>query len=892
MYPTSFALCQYYINRFRWSEISSRVMQSSMAPNYSEGIAKQFLESLERRREFQLDDSRTEDVYVDIICCIIDEEVGKIMKTISAEVLNKSLSLDEILRKSIANAIFESTAKESKRFLNLSGRIDVIHGALKDAGREETLSPSLTWTLPTVAIQSNPTSISKSSYCRVDLPAIRKSQEQIFKIDQNEDLHEDLNFESLKLKEREHVARISPSILSNARLNNNIRIGRVTCMRFLSPQYPQQRSLLVSGTSAGRLMVRSVDWTTIRPDQSIVSISPPGKKGSRGDIVDIRSSHFSSDTIVCLTSRGHVTVWSLHCISGLLKTTMWSSRKSSLSASTKSHSKVRVNNLIQLFELKSTDMNFSYNRGPNDPDDGPNLFDGFRKTRQVFALPLLCCFHPSVNILSNQKSFLLGFSNGDIVKCNMDNVVASADSPILYPDQPTVEKEYIHPNAAPKGFILTSGRMEKKGNKVFREIFHYHKTRIIFLDILSCQPGSVISIDANGKLAIWRYDNTFLCGKYWFRPQSSIDLDFNFCNYIPKGEPINKSPTDEESRELKLRIRKTITVDGEDIIREIYYPVHSEDDSGMLQYCCDISDSNHRTWTASSVSSETIKYELQSSKISTDTTEMVLHISCTQGEIEYNALVTILLDKMQFLFPIIRFECSPADGVVDYCAGPLNRETLSRFIFVLTKVSTIRVFSSRTGQELEIPFPQEKDFKPLTIAVCHSQRCVALSDPTRDYIVCFLLSHLFDGSQNDKVEIEEKLFPRDRDRSLIDCIAISTIHNSPSPPGSKSIYSNEVENIVSDIVGDIISRSVKYSERAFRAQMVNDVCEGFGLGVIQPTSWPPPELDEVELSKVDVLDEDIVISRTPSTPQLQSNEIIIALLVEIIQTIEYRCKDC
>ena len=118
----------------------------------------------------------------------------------------------------------------------------------------------------------------------------------------------------------------------------------------------------------------------------------------------------------------------------------------------------------------------------------------------------------------------------------MNNISPIVDSYILYPDQPTVEKEYIHPQAGPKGFILTAGKMDQKGCTVYREIFHYHKCKVIFLDVLCFETASMISIDVSGKVAVWKYDKVQFCGKYWYCPKATIRLDFNYRIYDVKND--------------------------------------------------------------------------------------------------------------------------------------------------------------------------------------------------------------------------------------------------------------------------------------------------------------------------------------------------------------------
>ena len=818
----------------------------------------------------------------EILSTIIEEEIGRNCKSICTNTLSLAHTLNKNLRKSLANAVAVSNGNGNKRFLKLSGRADVINGTLSDA-RKFDLSLSLTWTLPTVELKDNSEGVlivdNTETFSRLGHSSGNRS-ERVLEIFPKTYVHTEFDKKSIIDKEIEHFQNIFPISLSTQRLHNNNRIGRITAIRFLPPKYRSHRSLLVSGTSTARLMVRSIDWIENgRLDQSLLFISSAVDRSARCSIVDIRFNHFTSDTIVSLTERGDISVWSLNCISGLMKNSIWSSGKT-LFSSSKSKLSARVNTLDCLFDLKHVDTRFSYSMEEpsiisSESKEQQGILSAWRKPRKKkSALPSVVCFHPSFNILSNQTSFLLGFVDGDIVKYNMNNISPVVDSHILYPDQPAVEKEYIHPQAGPKGFILTAGKMDQKGCTVYREIFHYHKCKVIFLDVLCFETAaSMISVDVSGKVAVWKYDKDLFCGKYWYCPLATLRLDFNYRIYDVKKDSKQQDPSPEQLMQLQLRLRKVNSIQqAEKNITEVFYPLYSREEDVWLQFSCDLVESNGRVepdsrrWIMSTATVDNLKYQLQSAKLSPDHIEMVLHITCTKGgKAVHHAFATLLLEKMEVMQPVIRVVFPLDNPVVDYCIGPVNKETLTRFVFVLTAKGFVHVYSSYTTCEVRNQsFPllvKSDDFNPVSISLCHSQRILSVSDPKKEHVNCFLLQHKLDGTHFESNEEATKQSGRDKEGSiaLMESVAVATIQFlSPEIVQRINIFENQaVLHVVSDIMDDILLRVHKQAERDKRTQYLNDVCGDFGLGIIQPNSWPPPDESEGDTGPSVSVDEEV-----------------------------------
>ncbi|KAJ1440615.1 hypothetical protein B484DRAFT_141424 [Ochromonadaceae sp. CCMP2298] len=170
--------------------------------------------------------------------------------------------------------------------------------------------------------------------------------------------------------------------------------------------------------------------------------------------------------------------------------------------------------------------------GVNPPP--PGGFFSFFGPRRVglcdpAVFPAQICFHPSLTLLGKNPSLLVGTEGGDVVKYNMDYTTPSMDAPILFPRSPFVPREFVHPLNAPSGFVLTGGNGERRGNKVFRELFHHHRERVVLLGVLGAGGDTVLSIDQGGTAALWRYEPHFFEGRCWFRPLRSASASARTC---------------------------------------------------------------------------------------------------------------------------------------------------------------------------------------------------------------------------------------------------------------------------------------------------------------------------------------------------------------------------
>jgi hypothetical protein len=614
-------------------------------------------------------------------------------------------------------------------------------------------------------------------------------------------------------------------------------------------------------------------------DATVVSVSPAVERVARSAVVSLRVNHLSADSVMALTERGDISIWSLNCLSGLNKPTqsIWHRSKKFRLASQRASKAVKppVNFLPLLFRMSLVDLTFPLLNGlqsPQSPASNTEEVDwnplrairaAKKAAEDVSSLtPTVCCFHPSFNLCGQQLAVVIGSAQGDIVKINIDAMSQTDRGRILSPcHRPFVAKEYVRPDLAPKGFVLQAGRPDAspRGHQVQRELFHFHKSKVVHLEAFYHQVSGLISIDERGQLAVWKYEQSLFCGKVWFKPLSTMNLNFVVRDFITLGryEEVPAPLATVESL-LRARIRSRGVVEGGIVYSETYYPLAAaleeekeEEEGVMLQYKCDTVESRgkiSRKWLVSRVKVKRAEFSIVSTKATADGTEITIFVTnaLDDEQVVENAFAHFALDRMEFPHAPIVFESKEEQSVLDYCTGPINGDTLTRFLFVLARDGFLRVYSIQAGMELRnASFPlfcRKEKFLPTTVSVCHSQRFLALSDPSRDYLVYYAL--VSSGGRSPRrgqlrEEAAEIALQTSRNVDLLRSVAVDVevpIMEVDTLSASLDASNGVIEDIL-NLVGII-------TEWRLRNRWVMDVCGVDGrLGVIAPTIWPPLDHD-------------------------------------------------
>lgn len=346
-------------------------------------------------------------------------------------------------------------------------------------------------------------------------------------------------------------ATATPNKYMSVYTNSSVK-GVVTCMRMFPLSHALYTSLLVCGLCNGRVIVYSVRYTG-EPAEILCTSALPSK-AEQAPIVDIKCGSTGVSSLVCMNSIGVVSV--LHVNTALCTTTPTAlqpvARKKWSLFRTKTASK--SNTMASIHSINSNDLIFTLptlqetlSMSASDAQDLSNLtIDSLttgtttnnsttKPSTNTSNLPTSICFHPSVTLFGSNVSFMVGAANGDVIKYNYDYIHNTLASPIIN-TTPFVSKEFIHPNNAVKGFVLTNGVNEKLGNKVYRELFHFHKSKIVLLDVVNAISPYVLSVDQSGRVALWHYDSKYFEGKCWFRPYCTTKLALDIVDLLPTGD--------------------------------------------------------------------------------------------------------------------------------------------------------------------------------------------------------------------------------------------------------------------------------------------------------------------------------------------------------------------
>lgn len=168
-----------------------------------------------------------------------------------------------------------------------------------------------------------------------------------------------------------------------------------------------------------------------------------------------------------------------------------------------------------------------------------------------------CCFRSVSKVEGEPESIIIGTHDGTVIKLNLDvlserslSQVSTSSSEINQSNnlRPSyfVDKEFVNPNVAPEGFILATHENQNNSseiisfrfNQVFREIFHFHEASIMLLETIheGTEKEKIISLDANGNLAMWNYLPKYFQNACWFTPEKKRQLSYEIVEFTISSE--------------------------------------------------------------------------------------------------------------------------------------------------------------------------------------------------------------------------------------------------------------------------------------------------------------------------------------------------------------------
>jgi hypothetical protein len=363
--------------------------------------------------------------------------------------------------------------------------------------------------------------------------------------------------------------------------------GQLSLLRVL-PRPSAAQSLLVAGTEIGRFVVWSIPWKNgldpgevkkpaipYRYTPTMVAYSPNLPSAERASMTDFKECPTSMNLVVTLDSIGTVRMWSLNP-----------------TKAKKSHSGKFMNGRdfvpfvpACIFMIRAPELNLPM------PLDSENARTKDRVLRpQGNVVPTKVMFHPSMNFAGRAPSVMVGTVGGDLFKLNSDFHLPAGQAPPNLFKYPFVNVEY--PSLA-EGMaqVAGKGKFASPGSSmVLREVFHYHKAAIVYMDVLQGLSDTLVSVDRTGLLALWKYKEEFFRNSGWFRPYKTLKLDLGFFSYrpIPFDQPAASAnpttPSEERPPPLPWSAFSVECEPPHSLLRSLKVSTHSRISRSFLRF--------------------------------------------------------------------------------------------------------------------------------------------------------------------------------------------------------------------------------------------------------------------------------------------------------------------
>ncbi|XP_071499038.1 uncharacterized protein [Diadema antillarum] len=153
--------------------------------------------------------------------------------------------------------------------------------------------------------------------------------------------------------------------------------------------------------------------------------------------------------------------------------------------------------------------------------DGPFARNQVQAT---FQLPSVTAFHPAHTLVGSQNSLMVGFENGDVIKCNVEQQVSETS------DQFELTDNVVYPTVQSAHNVI--------GQDIPVELFRGHKHNVIYLGFIG-NYGDMISVDSKGYIFIWSYNRRMINHYGWFEPVQKYWLEMAEEVYVTLS---NESP--------------------------------------------------------------------------------------------------------------------------------------------------------------------------------------------------------------------------------------------------------------------------------------------------------------------------------------------------------------
>jgi hypothetical protein len=167
-------------------------------------------------------------------------------------------------------------------------------------------------------------------------------------------------------------------------------------------------------------------------------------------------------------------------------------------------------------------------------------------------------------------------------------------------------------------------------------MFHFHTSPIVLLECLGKVNNNILSIDAEGKMALWAYTSDLFEGQGWFRPLRTAVLDLRYLTLTKlKVSPVHPLPPQTPHPDLEVLLQPMRRRKEGDEIVETFQPIR-----GVPNHPRKLEVQYHRHtavnvpstrsidqlvyWTASNVTSSLLSSGVLDVKMTQDGEEVVL----------------------------------------------------------------------------------------------------------------------------------------------------------------------------------------------------------------------------------------------------------------------------
>ncbi|ESP04900.1 hypothetical protein LOTGIDRAFT_156139 [Lottia gigantea] len=194
--------------------------------------------------------------------------------------------------------------------------------------------------------------------------------------------------------------------------------------------------------------------------------------------------------------------------------------------------------LERLVVLDDDMKDFSFKQGPFSEQ---GVLDGTNS-------PVKAAFYPSFSFLGSQHSVCVGLNNGDMLKCNLEPLLAKIDNvqeqDVVFLEAPRIYQENIYDEKFGVNLI---------GESLEAELYRHHKHPVIYLGFIH-NMTKIVTVDQRGFINIWHYDGKYISNFGWFTPFKKLKLDLVKKVYTPAdtGAP-NIKFTDREKSKKKSK---------------------------------------------------------------------------------------------------------------------------------------------------------------------------------------------------------------------------------------------------------------------------------------------------------------------------------------------------